>query len=229
VPIRNWPRDERPREKLITHGAASLSDSELLAILLRTGRPGISAVAMGRDLLNEFGSISGVLCAKLEQFDAIKGFGTAKFAQLQVVLEVSKRTLAETLRIGTKLSSSVAMRDFLRLELGQKSYEVFFVLFLDSQNRLIEARELFRGTLGRSSVYPREVVKAALAANAASVVFAHNHPGGVASPTEADKTLTKVLTNALDLIDVRILDHLIIAAGEVYSFAEHDQISGSGV
>ena len=152
MPIRNWPRDERPREKLITHGAASLSDSELLAILLRTGRPGISAVAMGRDLLNEFGSISGVLCAKLEQFDAIKGFGTAKFAQLQVVLEVSKRTLAETLRIGTKLSSSVAMRDFLRLELGQKSYEVFFVLFLDSQNRLIEARELFRGTLGRSSV-----------------------------------------------------------------------------
>ena len=184
-------------------------------------------MALGRDLLNEFGSISGVLEANLEQLEAIKGFGIAKYAQLQVVLEVSKRTLSEALKLGTKLSSPTAMRDFLRLEIGKKPYEVFFGLFLDTQNRLLEARELFRGTLAESSVYPREVLKAALTANAASVVFAHNHPGGTAFPTREDKVLTKVLTNALTLIGVRTLDHLIIASDGIYSFAEHDQLSTS--
>ncbi len=224
MPITDWPRDERPREKLILKGVAALSDAELLAVLLRTGRQGTSAVDLARDLLVTFGTLSGVLGATFDQLAARKGFGSAKFAQLQVVLEISKRTLGETLKQGVRLGSSTAARDFLRLELGGRPYEVFVALFLDPQNRLIEARELFRGTLAESSVYPREVVKAALAVNAASVVFAHNHPGGAAAPTAADRALTTLLAKALALVDVRSLDHLIITADEVYSFAEHGQL-----
>jgi DNA repair protein RadC len=220
VPIHDWPADQRPREKLIRNGAASLSDAELLAVFLRTGRAGRSAVDLARDALVQFGSLSAVFAASFEQFSTIRGFGEAKFAQLQAVLEVAKRTLGETLREGITLSSPKAVRDYLCLELGRKPYEVFFVLFLDSQNRLLEARELFRGTLSETSVYPREVVKAALTANAAGVVFAHNHPSGIAEPTRADEVLTRILINALALIGVRALDHFIVAGNQVYSFAE---------
>ncbi len=226
MPIPDWPSNERPREKLIRHGAGSLSDAELLAVFLRTGRSGRSAVDLARDAIQQFGSLSAVFSASFEQFSSVKGFGEAKFAQLQAVLEVTKRTLGETLREGLTLSSPRAVRDYLRLELGSKPYEVFFALFLDSQNRLLEARELFRGTLGKTSVYPREVVKAALAANAAAVVFAHNHPLGIAEPTAADESLTKTLVNALALIDVRALDHFIVAGNQVYSFAEAGRLDG---
>jgi DNA repair protein RadC len=225
VPIRDWPRDERPREKLIAHGAETLSDAELLAVLLRTGRAGHNAVALARDALLRFGSLSGVFAASFEQFAEVKGFGAAKYAQLQAVLEVTKRTLGETLRQGAILSSPDAVRDYLCLELGRKPYEVFFALFLDPRNRLLEARELFRGTLGETSVYPREVVKAALAANAAAVVFAHNHPSGVAEPTAADDHLTQTLMRALAVVDIRALDHFIVAGNQIYSFAEHGRLT----
>lgn len=224
MPIHDWPADERPREKLIRQGAGSLSDAELLAVFLRTGLAGRSAVDLARDALYQFGSLSAVFGASFEQFSSIKGFGAAKFAQLQAVLEMAKRTLGETLREGVTLSSPEAVRDYLRLELGRKPYEVFFVLFLDSQNRLLEARELFRGTLSETSVYPREVVKAALAANAAAVVFAHNHPSGIAEPTRADEILTQILVNALALIEVRALDHFIVAGNQVFSFAEEGRL-----
>ncbi len=224
MPIRDWPRDERPREKLIAHGAETLSDAELLAVLLRTGRAGQSAVALARDALLRFGSLSGVFAASFEQFAEVKGFGAAKYAQLQAVLEVTKRTLGETLRQGAILNSPGAVRDYLCLELGRKPYEVFFALFLDSRNRLLEARELFRGTLGETSVYPREVVKAALAANAAAVVFAHNHPSGLAEPTAADHHLTATLMRALAVVDIRALDHFIVAGNQIYSFAEHGRL-----
>lgn len=232
--IRDWPADQRPREKLIRKGAGSLSDAELLAVFLRTGRPGKNAVDLARDALMQFGSVSALFAASFEQFSTVNGFGEAKFAQMQAVLELAKRTLGETLREGITLSSPKAVRDYLCLELGRKPYEVFFVLFLDSQNRLLEARELFRGTLSETSVYPREVVKAALAANAAGVVFAHNHPSGIAEPTRADEVLTGTLINALALIGVRALDHFIVAGNQVYSFAEagrldSPQTAGAGM
>jgi DNA repair protein RadC len=224
VPIRDWPEQERPREKLIAQGAASLTDAELLAVLLHTGRSGQSAVELAREALLRFGSLSGVFGASFEEFASMKGFGPAKYAQVQAVLEVTKRTLGETLRQGVALSSPGAVRDYLCLELGRKPYEVFFALFLDSRNRLLEARELFRGTLGETSVYPREVVKAALAANAAAVVFAHNHPSGIAEPTVADDVLTDNLTAALAMVDIRALDHFIVAGNQIYSFAEHGRL-----
>ena len=224
MPIRDWPKDERPREKLIAHGAEALSDAELLAVLLRTGRSGRSAVELARDALLTFGSLSGVFAADFEQFSGVKGLGPAKYAQFQAVLEITKRTLGETLRQGVALSSPGVVRDYLCLELGRKPYEVFFALFLDSRNRLLDARELFRGTLGETSVYPREVVKAALAANAAAVVFAHNHPSGIAVPTDADDHLTQMLMRALAMVDIRVLDHFIVAGNQIYSFAEHQRL-----
>lgn len=224
MPIRDWPSTERPREKLIRNGATTLSDAELLALFLRTGVAGRSAVDLAREALVYFGGLSGVFSASLPAFSAVKGLGPAKFAQLQAVLEMTKRTLGEALREGPALGSSRAVRDFLMLEIGDKPYEVFFGLFLDGQNRLLDARELFRGTLTQTSVYPREIVKAALAANAASVVFAHNHPSGVAEPSHADEILTQTLEAALALVDVRTLDHLIVAKNQIFSFAEHGKL-----
>jgi DNA repair protein RadC len=208
----------------MAHGATTLSDAELLAVLLRTGSAGASAVDVARDALLQFGSLSGVFGANLEQFCGVKGLGPAKFALLQTVLEVAKRTLGEALHEGVSLSSAATVRDYLCLELGRKSYEVFFALFLDSRNRLIEAREMFRGTLSETSVYPREIVKAALAVNAAAVVFAHNHPSGLAEPTAADDALTKTLVAALALVGIRALDHFIVAGNRTYSFAEQGRL-----
>ena len=222
--IKDWPIQQRPRERLISEGAAALSDSELLALFLRVGVRGRSAVELGRDLLLQFGSIQGLFSASLSQFSAVHGLGPAKFAQLQAVMELAQRAMAEELRAGQLLSSPDTVRQYLRCTLGRQGHESFVVLFLDVKNRLLASEEMFRGTLTHTSVYPREVVKAALAHNAASVLLAHNHPSGSAEPSEADLLLTRALTQALALVDVRVLDHFIVAGASVHSFAEHGQL-----
>jgi DNA repair protein RadC len=216
--ITDWPIAERPRERLLSHGAASLSDAELLAVFLRTGIRGRSAVDLGRELLARSGGLAGLL--RTEGTVPVKGLGPAKRAQLAAVLEVARRCLGEEMRAGSALTSPGSVRDYLRLALGSREHEVFVALFLDSQHRVLCAEELFRGTLGQTSVYPREVVKAALAANAAAVIFAHNHPSGVAQPSQADELLTRSLKDALALVDVKVLDHFIVAGNHCLSFAE---------
>ena len=219
--ITDWPAEERPREKLLAHGAGSLSDGELLALFLRVGIKGKSAVDLARELLTRFGSLTGLFAATLEQVSAVPGLGAAKYAQLQAVLELSRRTLGEELAQGISLSSPGAVRDYLRLSLGALPYEIFCVLYLDAQNRLLAMDELFRGTITQTSVYPREVVKLALARNAAAVIFAHNHPSGINEPSRADESLTQTLKQALSLVDVKVLDHFIVAGnGKPLSFAE---------
>jgi DNA repair protein RadC len=219
--IVDWPEPERPREKLLRGGAATLSDAELLAIFLRVGVRGKSAVDLARDILSHCGSLNAVFAATEEQLCAIPGIGSAKYAQLQAVFEMARRALAEDMRAGEVLTSPDAVRDFLRLTLGNRPFEVFMVLLMDAQNRLLVAHELFRGTLTQTSVYPREVVKFALAHNAAAAIFAHNHPSGNAEPSQADEVLTRSLKQALALVDVRVLDHFIIAGTKPpFSFAE---------
>ena len=218
--ITDWPIDDRPREKLLAKGADALSDAELLAIFLRTGIHGKSAVDLARDLLTRAGSLSALCCASQRDVCELPGMGQAKYAQLQAVMEMARRTLKEKLATGNVLNSPSAVRDFLRMKLQALPHEVFFVLFLDAQNRVIGSEELFRGTLTQTSVYPREVVKRALHHNAGAVIFAHNHPSGVAEPSHADETLTQALKQALALIDVRVLDHFIVAGSGVLSFAE---------
>lgn len=218
--IHDWPEDERPREKLLTRGAAALSDAELLAIFLRMGVSGKSAVDLARDMLLHFGSLNGIFSASVQQFCEIKGLGPAKFTQFQAVLEMTKRALAEQLKARTTLSSPNAVRDFLRLQIGTRPYEVFMVLYLDAQNRLITSEEAFRGTLTQTSVYPREIARCALENQAASVIFAHNHPSGVAEPSQADRHLTKTLKQALAMLDIATLDHFIVTQDAIFSFAE---------
>lgn len=222
--ITDWPEHQRPRERLIRNGAQALSDAELLAVFLRVGVSGKSAVDLGRDMVAHFGSLNRLFSATLADFSEINGLGPAKFAQLQAVLELARRALTEQLRAGAVLSSPQGVREYLQLLLANKPYESFAVLFLDVKNRLIAAEELFRGTLTHTSVYPREVVKAALAHNAASIIVAHNHPSGSPEPSAADHTLTQALKQALSLVDVRVLDHFIVAGRQTYSFAEHGQI-----
>ena len=219
--ITDWPADERPRERLLAQGAQSLSEAELLAIFLRVGVRGKSAVDLGRELIGRFGGLNRLFTASRADFTAVPGMGDAKYAQLQAVLEMARRALSEEIRQGAALASPGAVRDFLRLKLAGLQYEVFFALWLDAQNRLIEAEELFRGSLTQTSVYPREVVKRALMHNAAAVVLAHNHPSGVAEPSSADRMLTQELKQALALVDVRVLDHFIVAGQATpLSFAE---------
>ncbi|BBP02127.1 RadC family protein [Sulfuriferula nivalis] len=218
--ITDWPEDERPREKLLLRGAAALSDAELLAIFLRTGVPGKSAVDMARELIGEFKSLTGLFAASRQAICAVHGLGDAKFTQLQAVLEMSRRALAEEMRQVDALNSPAAVRDYLRLVLSGKAHEVFCAVFLDSQNRVLAVEELFQGTLNQASVYPREVVKRALAHNAAALILAHNHPSGVAEPSRADENLTQALKNALALVDVRVLDHFVVGEGSAISFAE---------
>jgi len=222
--ITDWPEEQRPRERLIRHGPQNLSDSELLAIFLRTGVKGKSAVDLGRDMMSHFGSLGGLFSAGLSDFSSLVGLGPAKYAQLQAILELARRLLAEELRIGIALSSPQPVMHYLQLLFCSRQYESFAVLFLDVKNRLIDSAELFRGTLTQTSVYPREVVKAALARNAASVILAHNHPSGSAEPSAADRSLTQALKYALALVDVRVLDHVIVAGSTVYSFAERGLI-----
>ena len=222
--ISDWPEQQRPRERMHREGAKALSDPELLAIFLRVGVRGKSAVELGRDLIGKFGSLHALLGASARQLSAVHGLGPAKTAQLQAVMELARRAMGEQLREGASLSSPDAVRLYLRLQLGRQAHESFVVLFLDVKNRLIASEEMFRGTLTHTSVYPREVVKAALAHNAASVLLAHNHPSGVAQPSEADLLLTRALTQALVMVDVRVLDHFIVAGTTIHSFAEHGQL-----
>ena len=220
MPITDWPLDDRPREKLLVKGAAALSDAELLAIFLRTGVRGRTAVDVSRDLLREFGSLAELCGASRERFCSFPGLGDAKFVQLQATTELVKRALASRMKLSDNLNSPAAVKDYLRLNLQHRQVEVFMGLFLDAQNRVIAAEELFSGTLTQTSVFPREVVRRALFHNAAAMIFAHNHPSGVAEPSHADETLTRALAQALALVDVRVLDHLIVGRGAALSFAE---------
>jgi DNA repair protein RadC len=224
MPIRDWLPEKRPRERLIREGAQALSEAELLAIFLRTGVRGKDAVALGRDLMQHFGSLQKLFGASLQDFSAVHGLGPAKFAQLQAVMELARRALLEEIHTGAVLTSPQAVKEYLRLAFAGKPFESFHVLFLDVKNRLIDAKELFRGTLTHTSVYPREVVKEALARNAASVMLAHNHPSGTPEPSESDLLLTRALVQALALVDIRILDHFVVAGHQVHSFAEHGQL-----
>jgi DNA repair protein RadC len=217
--ISDWPLAERPRERLLAKGAAILSDAELLAVLLRTGVRGKTAVELARELLGRFGGIAGLLGAG-SALAGVKGLGAAKSAQLGAAIELARRSLHEQLSSGTALTSPGGVRDYLRLALGGREHEVFVCLWLDAQHRVISYQEAFRGTLTQTSVYPREIVKAALAANAAAVIFAHNHPSGVAQPSQADELLTRNLKEALGLVDVKVLDHFIVAGSQAISFAE---------
>ncbi|SFU62144.1 DNA replication and repair protein RadC [Polaromonas sp. YR568] len=219
--LKDLPEDTRPREKLLAHGPASLTNAELLAVLLRTGMPGKNVLQMGQELLDTFGGLAGLLHATADDLRRINGLGgTAKRAQLVAVVELARRALAEKLKEKTLFDTPQAVRDYLQLQLGNRPHEVFAVLFLDSQHRLIALEELFRGTLNQASVYPREVIVRALARNAASVVLAHNHPSGIAQPSRADEALTQTLKSALALVDVRVLDHFVVTSTEAVSMAE---------
>jgi DNA repair protein RadC len=215
--ISDWPPEERPRERLLAHGAGALSDAELLAVVLRTGIRGKSAVELGRDLLTRFKGVAGILGANLS---GVKGLGPAKRAQFEAAMELVRRCLAADLQSASALTSPGAVRDYLRLAIATREHEVFVCLWLDAQHRVIDIQELFRGTLTQTSVYPREIVKAALKANAAAVIFAHNHPSGAAQPSQADELLTRNLKEALALVEVKVLDHFIVAGNQAISFAE---------
>lgn len=219
--IRDWPAAERPREKLLEQGSASLSDAELLAIFLRTGVSGKSAVDLARHLLLQFGSLRALLEADQLAFSRQLGLGPAKFAQLQAVLEMARRHLAERLRRDSVLESPLAVRDYLKALLRHEPHEVFGCLFLDTKHRVLGFEALFRGSIDTTSVYPRQVVKRALAYNAAALILCHNHPSGIAEPSQADRVLTKRLQKALALIDVRVLDHFIIGEGDPLSMSEY--------
>ncbi len=223
MPIHNWPACERPREKLMQTGAQALSDAELLAVLLRVGVAGRSAVALARDLMGHFGSLTRLFAADAPALQSVRGVGLAKYTQLQVVPELARRALAESLRLPEGLDSPHAVRSYLRLTLARLPYEAFVCLFLDARHRLLVSEELFRGTLTHASVYPREVARKALAHNAAAVIVAHNHPSGNATPSQSDLQITRALVQALDLIDVRVVDHLIVAGSTIHSLAEHCQ------
>ncbi len=218
--LKDIPSGARPREKLLAAGAAALADAELIALLLRTGLPGLSVLQLAQQLLDRFGGIHGLLRADAAALERVKGLGPAKRAELSAVIELARRALAEELKARPVFDSPAPLKDYVRLQLGGRGHEVFAVLFLDAQNRLLQLEEMFRGTLTQTSVYPREVVIRALALNAASVIFAHNHPSGAAEPSRADEHLTRALAAALKLVDVRVLDHLVVGHAEVVSFAE---------
>jgi DNA repair protein RadC len=215
--ISDWPPGERPRERLLALGPAALSDAELLAVVLRTGIRGKSAVELGRELLERFKGVAGILGADL---NGVKGLGPAKRAQFEAALELARRSLKDELRSASAITSPGAVRDYLRLAIADREHEVFVCLWLDAQHRVLRFEELFRGTLTQTSVYPREIVKAGLRANAAAVIFAHNHPSGAAQPSQADELLTRNLKDALALVDVKVLDHFIVAGPHALSFAE---------
>ncbi|ODB37300.1 hypothetical protein BB427_13865 [Pseudoalteromonas sp. BMB] len=218
------PKSARPREKLIEQGPEALSNAELLAIFLRTGIKGFNAIELAESLLQEQQTLQRLFNASLEEFSALKGLGVAKYTQLQAVLELSRRYLKEECLRETVFQNPTAVRDYLSAQLRGLGHEVFMVLYLDNQNRLIKDEVLFHGTINAASVYPREVVKAALKYHSAAVIFAHNHPSGVAEPSEADKLITKKLQQGLALVDINVLDHLIVAGSHCISFAERGLI-----
>ena len=215
---------ERPRERLLQRGAAALSDAELLGLVLRTGVAGASAVDVARQAIASCGGLTGLIGAPVARLAGLRGVGPARAASVKAAIELTRRLALEELRRGAALTSPEAVRDYLRMSLSTLPHEAFMALFLDSQHRLLAAEELFRGTLAQTSVYPREVLKAALAHNAAAVIFAHNHPSGVAEPSRADELLTQALKQALGLVDIRTLDHFVVAGHQVVSFAERGLI-----
>lgn len=218
--IRHWPAAERPREKLLARGPESLSDAELLAIFLRTGTAGSNAIDLSRQLLEQHGGLRACLDLPAKRLETCRGLGPATTALLQAALELGRRYLLADLKRGAVLANPGATRQFLQARLRGYPHEVFACLFLDNRHRVIEYEALFRGTIDGASVHPREVVKAALGHNAAAVILAHNHPSGVAEPSQADLHLTRRLREALGLVDIRVLDHLVIGDGEAVSFAE---------
>jgi DNA repair protein RadC len=218
--IREWPRAERPREKLLERGAHALSDAELLALLLGAGVKGRSAVELARNLIAEFGSLRNLLNADTPRCLVQSGIGPARYAILKAAVELARRHFREALRLGPALSAPDATRTFLVAQLRDRPYEVFCCLFLDNRHRLIAFEELFRGTIDRAGVHPREVLRQTLLHNAAAVIFAHNHPSGVLEPSQSDELITRRLKEALALVDVRVLDHFIIGDGQCYSFSE---------
>jgi DNA repair protein RadC len=224
--IRDWPASERPRERLAAHGAAALSDAELLAIFLRVGLPGKSAVDLARELLASFdGDLARLAAADTKELSRLPGIGPAKAAQLAAALELARRALVGTMKVRDALASPEEVRNWLQLSIASLPHEVFVALWLDAQNRLICSEELFRGTLTQTSVYPREVVKRALEHNAGAVILAHNHPSGLAEPSRADEVLTASLKAALAMVDVKLLDHFIVAgSARPLSFAERGLI-----
>lgn len=218
--IKNWPQGERPREKLLLRGASALSDAELLAVFLRTGVPGKHALDVARELLVDFGSLTAILGASQEEFCKRNGLGPGKYVQFQAVLELARRYMAERLAESDALTNSELTRDYLRARMRDYAREVFACLYLDNQHRVMAMEELFQGTIDGAAVYPREVVKRCLHNNAAAVIFAHNHPSGLAEPSQADIAITRRLKTALNTIDVRVLDHVVVGRSEVVSFAE---------
>ena len=222
--LKEIPPDARPREKLAALGPSALADVELLALLLRTGMAGVSVLALAQRVLDTFGGLRGLLHAQPSDLARLKGLGPAKRAEIAAVLELARRSLAEELEAKPVFDAPAKVKDYLRLHLGARPHEVFAVLFLDAQNRLVVLEEMFRGTLTQTSVYPREVVTRALELRAAAVILAHNHPSGAEEPSRADEFLTQSLKNALRLVDVRVLDHMLVAGGKVVSFAEEGRL-----
>ena len=218
--LKDLPEDARPREKLLARGSGALSDAELLALLLRTGLPGKNALQMGQELLDAFGGVAGLLHTGADALKRVKGLGPAKRAEIVAVLELARRALREQLKERPLFDTPQAVRDYLQLQLGNRPHEIFAVLFLDSQHRLLALEEMFRGTLTQTSVYPREVVVRALAHNAASVVLAHNHPSGSTQPSRADASITQTLKAALGLVDVQVLDHFVVTGNQTVSMAQ---------
>jgi len=218
--IADWPEDQKPREKLLARGAQALSEAELLAIVLRTGVKGKSAVDLGRELMQRFESLHGLLEADPERLQDVLGLGPAKTAHLLAVLAIAKRALAQEMQQRDCMSSPQAVREYLRLHLARRDREFFVALYLDAQNRVIKLEELFAGTLTQTSVFPRDVVRKGLECNAAAVIFAHNHPSGLSEPSRADELLTQALKQALALVDIKVLDHLVVGGESAMSFAE---------
>lgn len=223
--IKDWPEGEGPRDKLLQQGAAQLSDAELLAVLLRNGLAGLNAVDLARSLIREFGGLRNLLCASRNQVCRLPGVGPVKYAQLQAAAELARRVAQENLQRGQILTNPDLTRDYLMRQLADRPYEVFAVLLLDSQHRVIQFVELFRGTIDSASVYPREVVSLVLEKKAAAVIVCHNHPSGIAEPSQADRRITERLKNALATIDVSLLDHMVVGDQEIVSFAERGWIN----
>ncbi|ABN59909.1 MULTISPECIES: RadC family protein [Shewanella] len=223
--IKDWPEGEGPRDKLLQKGAGQLSDAELLAVLLRNGLAGLNAVDLARSLISEFGGLRNLLCAPRNQVCRLPGVGPVKYAQLQAAAELARRVAQENLQRGQVLTNPDLTRDYLMRQLADRSYEVFAVLLLDSQHRVIQFVELFRGTIDSASVYPREVVSLVLEKKAAAVIVCHNHPSGIAEPSQADRRITERLKNALATIDVSLLDHMVVGDREIVSFAERGWIN----
>lgn len=222
--VKDLPLESRPREKLLMKGAQALSDAELLAIFLRTGIKGMNAIQLADYLVTEFGSLRGLLGASKSQFCRHKGLGEAKYAQLQAVVEMTQRYLAEVIQKEDALTSPEHTKRYLTSVLRDRPREAFYILYLDNQNRVMNDEILFEGTIDAANVYPREVVRRSLEVNAAALILAHNHPSGIAEPSQADRRITRRISDALALVDIRVLDHFIIGDGEIVSFAERGWI-----